>query len=455
MAAADPDRFLTHAQCADLVRRATTLAHGGGSTWLGVDSRWRGYVRWGRNQVSSIGDTRNTTVELTRSINGAKATVAFNETNDVDLDAAVRRAERFLTLQDETADAKLRKPKNRPFPNPTIWSDATYRLSPDERVDVLKAVIQPIQEAGLVSAGFLMVGGVGSAHVEMDGADMYYPHTTAQYSITVRDADGTSSGWAGVDHHDWAKIDVQALTRVAVQKCLDSRNPVAVEPGRYTAILEPQAVCDFTSTLFGDTLDRMTAEQGSGPYASQRRGFSKIGQRIADRRIRVTADPMDPELGYVPFDIRTGEVYGAATWVEDGMLKNLSYNTDYAVKQLGKNDALLSNGAYRIHGGEATMDDMISSTDRGILVTRFSNLRTVSNDVPLVSGFTRDGLWLIEKGKISKAIKNFRFVESPLFALSNVVQIGAPVRVFHPSAPVVVPPLKVTDFNFVSLADAV
>jgi predicted Zn-dependent protease len=258
-----------------------------------------------------------------------------------------------------------------------------------------------------------------------------------------------------MDHHDWTTIDVHALTRVAIQKCLDSRDPVAVEPGRYTAILEPQAVCDFTSTLFGAALDRARAERGDGPYASARRGFSKIGERIAERRIRVTADPMDPDLGYVPFDTRTGQVYGAATWVDEGTLKNLSYDSDYAVKQMGKNDALLTNGAYRIHGGAATMDDMISSTERGVLVTRFSNLRTVAPGVPLISGFTRDGLWLIEKGKISKAIKNFRFLESPLFALSNVVQVGTPVRVFHPSAPVVVPPLKVADFNFVSLADAV
>lgn len=450
-----PDRFLSRADCLDLIGRAAQLAHGGGMTWAAITSDWRGNIRWGRNELSGAGDTRNTTIELTRSINGAKGTARINETNSVDLEAAVRRAERFLTLADETGTDAKRRPANAAYPTPAIWSDATYAFDARQRVTLLKQLIQPVVQAGMLSTGYIEVTGQGAAHVVQDGQCMYMPHTMAQCSVTVRDPEGTGSGWAGMDHHDWSRIDPSALVATALHKCLTSRNPVAIEPGRYTAILEPQAVCDLTSILFGPVLDRSNAERGNGPYAGSVRGMSKIGSRIADPRIIVTADPMDPELGYVPFDTRSGEVYRPAVWIDHGVLNDLSYDTDYAVQMLHRNNGLPSNGAFHLHGGTTTVDEMIASTERGVLVTRFSNIIVVENAIPLLSGFTRDGLWLIEKGKISKPIKNFRFVESPLFALSNVVQLGAPVRVFHPDTPVVVPPLKVTDFNFASLADAV
>jgi predicted Zn-dependent protease len=106
-------------------------------------------------------------------------------------------------------------------------------------------------------------------------------------------------------------------------------------------------------------------------------------------------------------------------------------------------------------GGTTTMDEMIATTKRGLLVTRFSNMDTVDFGSALYSGYTRDGLWLIENGKISKPVKNFRFTESPFFVFNQVEQVGEPVRVFRPHAPAIVPPIKVRDFSFTSLADAV
>ena len=100
------------------------------------------------------------------------------------------------------------------------------------------------------------------------------------------------------------------------------------------------------------------------------------------------------------------------------------------------------------------MDEMIATTRRGILVTRFTNLQQMHEPSMLLSGFTSDGLWLIEDGKVSKAIKNFRFTDSPLFVFNNVAQLGTPVPVFSPGRPAIVPPIKVNDFNFSSLSDA-
>jgi predicted Zn-dependent protease len=163
---------------------------------------------------------------------------------------------------------------------------------------------------------------------------------------------------------------------------------------------------------------------------------------------------MDPDLGFPPFS-GSGNVYHAATWIDRGVLKELSYFRPYGIRELGKNSGLPNSTAFRISGGTATIDEMIATTKRGIRVTRFSNVGCVDLKSLLCTGYTRDGTWLIENGKISKPIKNFRFTESPLFVLNNVDALGVPQRVFHPGAPVVVPAIKAHDFSFTSLSEAV
>jgi predicted Zn-dependent protease len=227
---------------------------------------------------------------------------------------------------------------------------------------------------------------------------------------------------------------------------------VAVEPGRYTAILEPQAVCDLCWHIV-DYLDRKYAEAGHGPFAVPK-GNSRIGEAVTDERISISADPMDPDLGFPPFSL-FGAVYHPVTWIDRGVLKELAYPREYGIKQLGKNSGLPNSRAFRMSGGTATIEDMIASTKRGLWVTRFSGVSVIDEASLLCTGYTRDGLWLIENGKVTKAVKNFRFTESPMFVLNNVEALGVPQRVFHPGSPVVVPPIKVRDFSFTSLSEAI
>jgi predicted Zn-dependent protease len=197
-------------------------------------------------------------------------------------------------------------------------------------------------------------------------------------------------------------------------------------------------------------------------------GYSKIGQEIIDERLTVVTDPVDPALGYPPFgpsgkDSDPWRVYRSATWIQDGILKELPYYHGYAVKMLGMNTGGFpffgdkNAGAFhmKVNGEMVTIDEMIATTRRGILVTRMVGVSVVDYKSALVTGYTRDGTWLIENGKISKPIRNFRITESPLFVLNNIEQISTPQRIFSPGIPVVVPALKVRDFSFTSLTDAV
>jgi len=245
----------------------------------------------------------------------------------------------------------------------------------------------------------------------------------------------------------------------ALDKCIRSANAVRIEPGRYTVILEPQAVADLLTTMMwpgGSNTDRTWAEKMLGPFQYQ--GMrSKIGQRVIDARLTIRSDPMDPDAGFVPFDRDSGDPYQSVSWIADGYLRELAYSRFYAVRRLNKPMPLSLSGADRLSTNTppVSVDTMIRSTKRGLLVTRFHGVEQLDDKSVLCAGYTRDGVWLIEDGKITKPVKNFRFTESPLFILNKVDQIGEPVRVFDPDFARVAPPIKVHDFSFTSLADAV
>jgi len=345
------------------------------------------------------------------------------------------------------------------YAHPTLWFQSTYDVDGAVRNAAATKAIASAAAQGMVSAGYLEVSALGDAVARPEQSMLlYYPSTQARYSVTVRAPDGSASGWAGCNWNDWHRLDVDKLSATALDKCLRSRNPSVIEPGRYTAILEPQAVYDLCAPAIGSVQSWGAAlssqvhpySDGSSPVGT------KIGQRLIDERLSVSSDPTDPDAGFVPFD-RRGEPYYPARWFDRGVLTHLAYDRRFGVERRVGNHGLLCSGSFRmdVHGPTSTVDEMIAATTRGVLVTRFWNLQLLDPKSLLSSGYTRDGLWLVEHGKISRPVKNFRITESPLFVLNQVEQVGAPQRVFAPGMGAVVPALRVRDFSFTSLSDAV
>jgi len=452
----NPDaRILSTAASREIARRVFGMTTGGGVTRVTLHSIWTGNTRWGRNVVMAGGDTQNTVVGVHRSIRGADSWMEFtNATHGPLLQTVVRRAEHSLLLYPESPDQYPDRPSIvNTHAKPAIWFDATTNIDAMRRATVVKPVLDTAEQSNVLSAGYLEVSASGAAVLIDDQVERYYPYTTAQFSLTVRDPRTNGSGWAGIDFNDWGRIDTNAIAAIAFDKCQRSANPVAIEPGRYTAILEPQAVCDLFTPIIEQVLDRIQAEMGMGPFAAGP-GMSKISQQVLDERITISADPMDPDCGFVPFDWN-GEPYVKVNWIEQGILKDLAYPRYYGLRNLTLDQSLPNSLAFRMSGGTTSVDDMIESTSRGILITRLSGIHTIDMRTMLLGGTTRDGLWLIERGKITKAIKNFRITESPLFALNNIEQLGIPQRVFRPRAPAVCPALKVRDFSCTGLVDAI
>jgi predicted Zn-dependent protease len=239
--------------------------------------------------------------------------------------------------------------------------------------------------------------------------------------------------------------------------------------------MEPQATYDFIKFLLNNgapplltpTFDRTSAELGPRHplHASSRMvafqdqkinlPTSKLGQRILDERITIRSDPLNADLGTLPYVRDADNPLRPVTWIEHGILQTLPYNRRYALSRLMENEGFPYQSVFLMEGEDTSIDDMIATTKRGLLVTRFWELAVVDAPSLLLTGVTRDGLWLIENGKISKAVKNLRLTESPLFAFNQVDQLGTAVPVFSPEFPAVVPATKVRDFSFTALVDAV
>jgi predicted Zn-dependent protease len=335
------------------------------------------------------------------------------------------------------------------------YFESTAKLTPGDRAKVALHALGMARSAGdLLASGFLVTGAQAVALGNSVGQFAYFRNTSANYQLTVRTTDGSGSGWAAADNQDWAHLDFKSVAERATEKAKLSRNPVAIEPGKYTVVFEAQAAGDLIQ-LIGNQADARSADEGRSPFSKPgKEGGNKVGEKMFDERVNIYADPQDPQLRSQPFD-GDGLPLGRQVFVEKGVLKELAYSRFWA-KKMNKQPTG-QGGAVKMQGGDASVDDLIKGTPRGILVTRLWYLRQVDPRTILYTGLTRDGTFLIENGKISKAIRNFRFNDSPLFMLNNLEALGRAERVAgtEQGGDIVMPSMRVKDFNFTSLSEAV
>ncbi len=419
---------------------------------VSVNGGYQADVRFAANQMSTSGGVVNAGLVVQSTFGKKHAAAVTNDLSDESLRRAVDESEALAKLSPDD-------PETMPALGPQTYLpvngyfDSTANLTPADRARAALTALEPARKAGdLKAAGFIIVNSGGNALGNGKGLFAYNRATTANYTLTVRTDDGTGSGWAGAESPDWKQIDFSGLATHAMDKARLSRNPVAIEPGRYTVILEPQAVGDLVQLLSGSLAAR-SADEGRSAFTKQG-GGNKIGEKIVDPRVTIFSDPQDPQLLAQPYDGQ-GFPLARQVWVENGVLKQLFYSRFWAQKQ----DKPPTGGptSIKMEGGTTSMDDMIKSTPRGVLVTRLWYLRQVDPRTILYTGLTRDGTFLIENGKITRAVKNFRFNESPLFMLNNLDAIGPAVRIggTEQGGPIVMPAIKAHDFTFTSLSDAV
>jgi PmbA protein len=328
------------------------------------------------------------------------------------------------------------------------YFEGTARATPAERARGVAEAIGGVEEAGQTAAGIYSTGDAFFGVMNSRGVSAWHSETMARFSITAMAAD--SSGWAKESACDHRELDPVGLARRAAGKAADSREPRELPPGRYTVVLERAAVQDLVGQMFGDF--SATAIRDGRSFLNDR-----IGKKLFGGNIQIRDDVRHPLQSGAPFDAEGVPRRGLAL-VEDGVVREIAYCRQAAAlagteptghgfpvpNEIGEAPVNLV-----IAGGDTSVEEMIRSTQRGILVTRFWYIREVDPYEKIFTGMTRDGTFLIENGEVAGGVRNFRFNQGLMEMLSNVEALSREERASGEEAiDMVAPAMKVGEFNF-------
>ena len=408
-------------------------------------------TRFAVNTIHQNVTERDVSVRV-RSIDRKKTGVASgNDLSDAGLARLVEMAESSASFQKENPEF-VSLPAAQPTTTVDAFIEATANCTPEERADGVNEILKQARENGLEAAGAFSTE-VNEVYVanslEVRG---YHVGTLANMRTVIMGDD--SSGYGGQTSIDVTSLDPEAVGAEAVDKALRSVNPAGIEPGKYTVILEEEAVANMVTFL---------GFMGFGALGYQeKRSFmtGRIGQKITGEKITIWDDGYDTSAIPLPFDFE-GVPKQKLTLIEKGIAKNVVYDSFTAGREEGASStghALPSPNTFGpiplnlfMATGEATKEEMLAATDRGIWVTRFHYTNPLHPVKTVLTGMTRDGTFLIENGKITRPIKNLRFTQSILEAFANADMIGSTAKVtksMYGSSATVAPAARIHGFRF-------
>jgi PmbA protein len=404
-------------------------------------------TRFANNTIHQNVAEQVLTVSVRTVLDGRTARATTNKTDDESLCRAVEASKALAISRPGNPDL-LPMPGPQKYGKVSRYFESTANASPADRARAVARVAEMAEKNKQTAAGIFTTGVTQSAIANTNGLFASHRQTRAEFSITILESD--SSGWAKANAPDLTCIDPTALAASASEKSAASRQPTEVAPGKWIVILEPAAVLDLVGFLFYDFAGTSVADQRSC--------FNKrMGKKVVGENITLHDDVFHPLQSGAPYD-GEGIPRQKILLLDKGVPKNLVYSRATAKKMKAKptghgfslpNDFGEAPMNLVFGGGDASVDEMVRSTDRGILVTRMWYIREVDPYEKVLTGMTRDGTFLVQDGKVAGGLRNFRFNQSMLEMLSNVELLGAAVRAAgEESFEMVVPPMKVRDFHF-------
>ncbi|MCB1232911.1 MAG: TldD/PmbA family protein [Verrucomicrobiae bacterium] len=408
-------------------------------------------LRSANNDITSNGLVQRARIGLSVSYGKRSASISLNQTDDATLRDAVEKVQAMAKLAPEDPE-QMPPVEPADFAEPLTFSEATASMTPEEALAQVRPVIEQARAAKVESAGYLERSVSGSALANSRGLFVFQRETSVGFSVTARTAEGGGSGWASTQVTDASQLNLEPVGERAIEKALSSRHPEERAPGRTTVVLEPAAVRDLLS-LLSWSIDRREFDEGrSFLNGLVEEGEDPIGKALFGEKANLISDPL-----FKPAPCGThshGLPLTKTPWIENGVLRNLYLGRFWAQKlgvppQPGPGNLIMP-------GEGKSMEELIGQVEDGVLITRLWYLRMVQPQSLLYTGLTRDGTFAIKDGKISGPVKNFRFNESPVNVLKNLVSSGVPTRVLGSESdmPVHAPPLVVSDFNLSSVSDA-
>jgi PmbA protein len=416
-------------------------------TEVHVDEVDDSLTRFANNAIHQNVAERGLTVSIRTVVDGRTARATTNRIDEDSLRAAI---ESSLSL----AHSQPKDPRLLPMPGRQKYrkvnrfAGQTAALTPEDRARAVKRACDLAIKERQVAAGIFASGMSQSAMGNSRGLFAAYRETHAEFSITMQESPAAS--WAKANACSVRHFDPQKLAAIASDKAHRALNAQELGPGKYTVILEPSAVLDVVGFLFYDFSATALADKRSCLN-------DRMGKAIFGKNISVTDDAYHAlQLG-APFD-GEGMPRERVALVQNGVPKNLVYSraSAKAAKKKPTGHGFMLPNEYGeapmnlvFTGGTDSIEKMIASTERGLLVTRLWYIREVDPYEKIMTGMTRDGLFLVEKGKVTSAVKNFRFNQSLLNMLKNVEMMGPAVRATGEEAfEMVVPAMKVREFHF-------
>jgi len=443
---ADAGGLLSHAELRRVAGRVFKLS-AADETEVQLDFTSDALTRFANNTIHQNVAEQGMTISVRTVFEGRTARATTNKNDDESL-------RRVVAASAALARSQPRDPDLLPMPGPQKYSKvdrfsaATAAATPLDRARAVAEVCATAAKSGQTAAGIFATGATQTALTNSRGLFAAYEQTRAEFSVTILESD--SSGWAKANAADIADIDPCALAARAAEKSAASRAPREIEPGRYTVVLEPAAVLDTVGHLFYDFAGTAVLDKRSCLN-------ERIGKQVMGANVTIWDDVYHAGQLGAPFD-GEGMPRQKVLLIDRGVPRNLVYARATAKKLNAKptgHGVSLPNewGEVPVNlvveGGSASLDEMIRSTDRGILVTRLWYIREVDPYEKVLTGMTRDGTFLIEGGKVTGGLRNLRFNQSILEMLSNVEMLGPAARTSGEEIfEMVVPAMKVRDFRF-------
>ncbi len=463
--------MLTKEQAGDIFERIRRLSTADEVEVLFSGGRFA-LTRFANNTIHQNVAEENHVVSVRTSFDRRTARAFTNKFDDESVRQVVRSAESLAKVQHpdpdllpmpDSAEASGAGTGESLVPTggmPSRHFQQTADITPELRADGVKKIVGVAEGHKLTTAGVFSSAEALDGIFNSRGLSNWHTQTSAEVSITMLAAD--SSGWQKANSPDLANLDPLKLAEVAARKALDSARPREIPAGRYTVILEPAAVLDIVGFMFWDY---------SGMAILDQRSFlsGRIGTKLFGDNITIWDDVAHPLQTGSPFD-GEGMQRQRVPLVENGIVKRVVYARATAARMkqseykdkvgpleaTGHGFALPNemgemplNIVFAPSGDRQTIEQMIASTERGVLVTRLWYIREVEPFEKMLTGMTRDGTFYVENGRLQGGVRNFRFNESLIHMLSNVEAMSVPVRsAGEESFDMVVPAMKVKEFNF-------
>ena len=419
---------------------------------LSIDGGATTHLRFARNSPSTSGSFSELDIRITSSFGKRSATAVINQIDDASIERGVRRSEEMARLAPEDPEHMPGLGKTA-YPEVAGHDPATASGGAEGIARGVKRCISESVADKLVAAGFSQTSAGFRCIANSSGMFGYHQSTSAYVAETVRTADNRGSGWASSADHRIGSLDFAAVSAAARDKARRSADPKPLEPGKYVTILEPACVANLMRMMLW-SMGRRSADEGRSFFAKPG-GGNRLGERLFPATVDIRSDPTDPRAPGSPWG-SGGLAQTKRNWIEKGVVKNLMTSRFWAAKN--KVEPIPGPPNLLMAGGSGDVAELVKSTKRGVLVTSLWYIRSLDPRTMTFTGLTRDGVFWIENGAIKHPVTNFRWNDSPIAVLKNTVAMSQAYRV--PPRPsrsttTVVPALKVSEFTFASVSDAV